>query len=101
MKGERESRREGRAGWNEVGRVRRREGVREGITKGGREGVIGGREREREGEKGREGRNEVWRVKQKEGGGGYYKKREGVVGGRTEWEREGGKGERDGRGYGG
>ena len=29
--------------------------------------MIGGREREREGEKGREGRNEVWRVKRKEG----------------------------------
>ena len=26
--------------------------------------------------------------------GGYHKEREGVVGGRTEWEREG-KGERD------
>ena len=34
--------------------MRRREGVREGITKGGREGVIGGREREkgRKGERG-------------------------------------------------
>ena len=33
---ERESGREGRKGRNDVGRVRRREGVREGITKGGR-----------------------------------------------------------------
>ena len=31
--------------------MRRREGVREGITKGGREGVIGGREIERRGER--------------------------------------------------
>ena len=36
MAGERESWREGREGRNEVGRVIRREGVREGITKGGR-----------------------------------------------------------------
>ena len=35
MEGDRESGREGREGRNEVGRVRRREGVREGITKGG------------------------------------------------------------------
>ena len=36
MEGEGESRRKGREGRKEVGRVRRREGVREGITKGGR-----------------------------------------------------------------
>ena len=54
MEGERESRREGREGRKEVGRVRRRLGVREGITMGGWEGVIGGREREkgRKGERG-------------------------------------------------
>ena len=34
--GERVSGREGREGRKDVGRVRRREGVREGITKGGR-----------------------------------------------------------------
>ena len=28
-------------------------------------------------------------MKRKEGGGRYYKEREGVVGGRREWEREG------------
>ena len=28
-------------------------------------------------------------MKRKEGVGGYYKKREGVVRGRTEWDREG------------
>ena len=39
--GEREREGEkGREGRKEVGRVRRREGVRKGITKGGREGVI-------------------------------------------------------------
>ena len=43
MEGERESRREGREGRKEVWRV--------SITKGGREGVIGGRERERRGER--------------------------------------------------
>ena len=36
MEGERGTRKEGREGRKEVGRVRRREGVREGITKGGR-----------------------------------------------------------------
>ena len=55
MAGERESGREGREGRNEVGRVIRREGVREGITKGG------GCDR-REGERWREGRKEVWSV---------------------------------------
>ena len=40
MEGERDSLREGREGRMEVGRMRLREGVREGITKGGREGVI-------------------------------------------------------------
>ena len=34
--------------------MRRREGVREGNTKGGREGVIGGRERRGERERGAE-----------------------------------------------
>ena len=53
---------ERREGRKEVGRVRRREGVRVCITKGGREGVTG----RRDGEKGREGRKEVWRVKRKE-----------------------------------
>ena len=57
--------------------MRRREGMREGITKGGMEGVIGGREREREGEKGREVRNEVWRVKRKEGVGRVLQKEAG------------------------
>ena len=60
--------------------------------------MIGGRERERR-EKGREGRNEVWRVKRKEGVGGYYKA--GGCGRMEEGVGEGGKGERDGRGYGG
>ena len=71
--------------------MRRREGVREGITKGGRE---------REGEKGREGRNEVWMVKRKEGVGRVLQK-EGGCGRRKDGMGEGGKGERDGRGYGG
>ena len=47
MEGERESGREGREGRTEVGRVRRREGMREGITNTEREG-LGRREGARE-----------------------------------------------------
>ena len=61
--------------------------------------MIGGRERERRGE-GRDGRNEVWRVKRKEGVGRVLQK-EGGCGRREDGVGEGGKGERDGRGYGG
>ena len=84
------------------------EGAREGETKGGseggyynfREGGCDRREGEREREKGREGRKEVWRVKRKEGVGRVLQ-REGGCGRREEGVGEGGKGERDGRGYGG
>ena len=54
------------------------------------------REGEREGEKGREGRNEVWRVKRKEGVGRVLQK-EGGCGRREDGVGEGRKGERDGR----
>ena len=64
----------------------------------GREGGCDRTEGERD--KGREGRNEVWRVKRKEEVGKVLQK-EGGCGKREDGVGEGGKGERDGRGYGG
>ena len=60
--------------------------------------MIGGRGRER-GRKG-EGRKEVWRVETK-GGVRRVLQRENGCGRREEGVGEGGKGESDGRGYGG